>query len=102
MSYCGIHGVLTDGRERHDPVLLVGAKVPRVHHSDGMPIYLVVEDNDAGLPVRCKNGDLVNLLAYPSHCPSHGDQDPGLYLYAKHEYLPWETLIPCFTGEVKP
>ena len=44
-------------------------------------------------------GDLVNLLAYPSHCPSHGEQDPGLYLlFAKHNYLPWETLIPCFTG----
>ena len=97
MSSCGIHGVLTDGKARHDPVLLVGSRVPLVHHSDGIPVYLVVEGND-GIPVRCKNGSLVNLLAYPSHCPSHGEQNPGLYLFAKHDYLPWETLIPCFTG----
>lgn len=100
MSYCGIHGVLTDGKERQDPVLLVGSRVPRIHHSDGMPIYLVLEDDAVGIPVRCKNGALVNLLAYPSHCLGPGDHDPELWLYAKHEYLPWDALIPCFTGEI--
>ncbi len=98
MSYRGIHGVLTDGKERREPVLLVGAQVPRIHHSDGIPIYLVVEDDNAGIPVRCKNGNLVNLLAYPSHWPTHGTHDPELWAFAEHERLPWQALIPCFNG----
>ncbi len=98
VSYRGIHGVLTDGKEYSAPVLLVGSEIPRIHHSDGIPIYLVVEDDDAGIPVRCKNGRLRNLLTYPSHWPTPGSHDPELWAYATHERLPWDALIPCFIG----
>ena len=97
MSSCGIHAVLTDGKARHDPVLLIGSRVPRVHHSDGIPVYFVTESED-GIPVRCKNDSLINLLAYPSHWPAAGNHNPELWLYAKHDYLPWDALIPCFVG----
>lgn len=98
MSDRGIHGVLTDGMHHKNPCLLIGDGVPRIHHSDGIPVYLVIE-SDRGIPIRCKNAALKNLLAYPSHLPAPGGYNPDRWLYAHHEQLPWNALIPCFDKE---
>ena len=96
----GIHGVLTDGVDRKDPCLLIGDGVPRIHHSDGIPVYLVIE-SDEGIPILGKDNRLRNLLAYPSHLPSPAAYNPNSWLYAHHEHLPWDALIPCFDGGVE-
>ena len=81
MSSCGIHGVLTDGVNRRDPCLLIGSDVPRVHHSDGIPVYLVIE-SDEGIPILGKDKRLRNLLAYPSQLPAPAAYNPNTGTYA--------------------
>lgn len=98
MSTRGIHGVLIDGVNYNDPCLLIGELVPRIHHSDGIPVYVVIE-HDQGIPIVGKDKRLRNLLAYPSHYPGPGEHVPDEWLYASHEQLPWDALIPCFTGQ---
>ena len=98
MSDRGIHGILTDGIKRKDPCLVIGDLVPRRHHSDGIPVYVIVE-HASGIPIVGKDKRLRNLLAYPSHYPGPGEHMPDEWLFASHEQLPWEALIPCFTGQ---
>jgi len=93
----GLHATITDGKRRRTPCLIIGDGVPKVHHSDGMPVFNIIEHED-GIPIRCKNGRLRNLLAYPSHWPAHGEYTVNEWVYAKHEHLAWDALIPCFTG----
>ena len=107
MTDRGIYGVVTDGSENLADCLLIGEDIPRVHHSDGVPVYLVVE-HDQGLPVAVANGTKANrfkrLLAYPSHWPgpstSQGEhEDMHKWVYAYHEPMPWNALIPLFDLE---
>lgn len=100
MSAAGIHGVITDGMDQKHPCLVIGDHIPRIHHSDGIPVYLVIE-SEAGMPVICKNGQERQLLAYPSHWPGPGEYLGHEWLFAYHEQLPWDAAIPCFNGDEK-
>ena len=102
MTTRGIYGIITDGKERRDPCLIIGASIPRVHHSDGIPVFLVV-DHPQGWPVQIndgtKAGRIRRLLAYPSAWPGPGEENPGLWIYAYVEPMPFNTLVPLFNLE---
>lgn len=95
----GIHGVITDGNGQRTRCLVIGQGVPRIHSGDGMPVYQVVEDRRRGLPVILKDGSERHLLAYPSTWVQPGNFNGDDWLYAKHENLGWDALIPCFDVE---
>ena len=77
--------------------IIIGKDVPRVHHSDGVPVYMIVEHPE-GLPVavniHTKSPVIKNLLAYPSHWAAPGCQGDQ-FIYAFRE-MPWNALIPVF------
>ncbi len=98
MSGAGIYGVITNGLKSSGECLMIGEGVPQVHRCDGLAVYLVIED-PRGMPVRLKDGSRRHLLAYPSHWPGPGRQTPNRWLYAYHETLRWESLIPIFELE---
>ena len=100
MSSCGIHAVITSGKPKTlaEPCLLIGEGVPRIHHSDGIPVYLVIESEE-GIPILQKNGRIKHLLAYPSHWSAPGKYNHDHWLHGSHEHLAWHALIPCFDGE---
>lgn len=90
--------IIRDGRATE--CLAIGALVPKIHHADAVPVYLVVA-HELGLEVLCAGGSKRKLLAYPSALPgplTHG----GAYLYARHELLPWNAPIPVFDQEITP
>ena len=97
----GIYGIITDGEQRRDPCLLFGAGIPRIHHSDGVPVFHVIEHPD-GFPVVMDNGtkagEIKKLLAYPSHLPGPGTWSRDEWVYAYTEPMPFNALIPCFSG----
>ena len=99
MSTAGIYGSIIDDRGEQTPCLLIGPNVPRIHYGDGLPVYMVIE-NDLGIPIQCKDKRLRNLLAYPSSMPAPGDYSPGRWLYADHADLPWSALVPLFDTRV--
>jgi len=99
MSDRGIYGVIIGGdNPARTNCIIIGKDVPRVHHSDGVPVYLIVEHPD-GLPVvvnnRTKSPAIKNLLAYPSHWAAPGCQGDQ-FIYAFREPMPWNALIPVF------
>lgn len=90
----GIHAsILRDGLPA-EPVLLVGFGVPRIHHSDGLPVYHVTEHRN-GQAVRLINGKTAQLLAYPSGSVGPG-RHTGLFVYARHERLAFNAPLPLF------
>ena len=95
MSDRGIPGIITDGASDPLDVLVIGSGVPRHHHSDGLPVYLVCEDV-RGVRVVLKDNTVKILLAYPSHWPAPRDRAPERWLFADHADLTWNALIPCF------
>lgn len=95
MSAAGIYGELWSPREKIADVLIIGARVPRLHHSNGIPVYQVV-DHPKGSLLALHNGDEARLLAYPSDWPAPGSSGEGRYIYAKHERLPWHGPVLCF------
>lgn len=101
MSSAGVHATILDAGLDAGPALMIGAKVPRLHHSDGMPVYLVVPHPDGAL-IGLRGGNVMNLLAYPSHWPGPGKRTPDRVIYASHERLAWNAPIPCFDTEEDP
>lgn len=95
----GIHGVITDGNGQRTRCLVIGAGVPRIHSADGIPVYQVVENEHLGMSIILKDGTERHLLAYPSHWTRPGSFNGDDWLFAKHENLGWEALIPCFDVE---
>lgn len=91
--------IYQDGKPVGDG-LMIGEKVPRLHHSDGIPVYLVAAHDD-GVPVSHRSGRLDRLLAYPSAWPAPGHCD-GRVIFATHERLPWLAPIPLFDVEEDP
>lgn len=94
----GLHASLTDGVVHNGDCLVIGHGIPKIHHSDGLPVYLVTE-NAAGLPIELRDGTRVHLLAYPSNWPAPGDHNPDHWLELNHERLPWDgrrARVPCF------
>lgn len=94
MSSAGLHAEIFGGGREPIPALLIGHSVPRLHHSDGKPVYLVVE-HARGVPIICRDGQHRQLLAYPTDWPGPGERSDRV-IFAKHERLPWEAPIPCF------
>ena len=96
MTTAGLHAVVTDGIANSTHALLIGQDVPRIHHSDGAPVNVVFEHSD-GIPVTDRHGFTRNLLAYPAHWPAPGGRSKNhAWVFATHEHLPWEALIPIF------
>lgn len=98
MSDRGIYAIITNGVHGFGDCLIVGYGVPRVHHTDSLPVFVVTQ-NLAGLPVKLKNGARERLIAYPSHWPAPREHNPDHWIYASHEHLPWDAMIPCFDAE---
>jgi hypothetical protein len=96
MSAAGVHAEIIRDGKAIGPCLLIGQKIPLIHHSDGVPVYLVVEHAD-GCLVSMPGNRLVKLLAYPSAWPSPG-QRGETWVYARHERLQWNAPVPLFDG----
>ena len=96
MSAAGVYAeIIREGRPAGQ-CLLIGSRIPRLHHSDGIPVYLVIEHPD-GVELSTAAG-IARLLAYPSAWPRHGSRGEA-WVYAKHERLQWKALIPLHDGE---
>lgn len=90
----GIHAhVLRDGHQA-EQILLIGAGIPRIHHADRVPVYLVLEHR-RGTPIKCIDGKIRRLLVYPSGATKPG-RPTGLYVYAHHERLAFDAPLPLF------
>lgn len=99
MSTAGLYAEVFESGLLVEHCLLIGAMVPRLHHSDGMPVYVVTE-HDAGVPITLKDGSTVKLLAYSSARPGPGRRQPDRVVFTLHERLPWSTPIPLFDGDI--
>lgn len=97
MSAAGIYAQRWRFGEKTD-IIIVGPGIPALHHSDGVPVYQVIE-HERGFPVRFADGRTANLLAYPSTWPAPGGFR-GVVIYAKHERLQWKGPIPVFDIDV--
>jgi hypothetical protein len=99
LSTRGIHGVITNGTVEAGDCLVIGPQVPRLHHGDGLPVVMLIED-PRGLPIVFHDRSMRCLLAYPSHWPAPGKyQGVDRWIYATHERLPWHALVPFFDWE---
>lgn len=94
MSAAGIYGEIVRDGKSAGPCLLIGKLVPRLHHADGIPVYLLTEDPH-GVMVTLRNHERRFLLAYPSAWPRPGGRGQA-WLYAKQESLPFDAVIPLF------
>jgi hypothetical protein len=101
VSSAGIYGQVIERGQPVGPCLIIGAEVPRLHHSDGIPVYLVTE-HWRGTLVRGSDGKARELLAYPSAWPGPGDQTEDRWIYAHHERLPWDAPVPLFDRSPVP
>lgn len=101
MSDRGVYAILTDGFNKVGDCLIIGRSIPRVHHADGLPVYLVVEHPD-GILVATATGTkldkVLSLLAYPSHWPAPGGKGKN-WVYAYREPMPFNALLPVFDDE---
>lgn len=93
MSAAGVIGEIYREGRQVGHCLLIGPRIPRIHHSDGIPVYLVVEHHH-GIEISTVAGALT-LLAYPSAWPSPGGIGES-WVYAKHERMQWNAPIPVF------
>jgi hypothetical protein len=98
MSTAGIYASIVADGDSTKHCLLIGDGVPHIHHSDGMPVYMVIE-SERGIPIMLKDHSIRNLLAYPSSWVGPGEYNHDHWLFAEHENLAWHALIPCFDGE---
>ena len=100
MSDRGIYGSIIGAEDGNQPTcLIIGKCVPRMHHSDGVPVYLVIEHPE-GIPVVLNDDgrtslEIKTLLAYPSHWAAPGCKSER-FIYAYREPMPWQALIPIF------
>jgi hypothetical protein len=88
-----------NGRKVED-CLIIGRGVPRIHHADRVPVFLVTE-HARGSIQRLKNArDRVPLLAYPVAWPGPGRHSRSRYIFAHHAELTFEAPVPLFDQEV--
>ena len=71
--------------------------MPRVHHSDGIPVLYVTQHQD-GPEIHYRTGESHRTLAYPSAWPAPGARS-SRYVYARHEWLPWDAPVPIYDQE---
>ena len=97
MSTAGIHAMVYENGQAVESCLMVGGRVPKIHHSDGIPVYFVTTD-DRGAATPCTDNVVRRLIAYPSGWPGPGL--PGKrVIVGSHERLPWDAAIPLFDLE---
>lgn len=94
MSAAGVIGSIVEQGKPVGDCLLIGAGVPRIHHSDGIPVFLVVEHPE-GTELTTRGHLRQRLLAYPSAWPRPGGRGER-WVFAKHEALQWSGLLPLF------
>lgn len=89
MSDRGVFALVVRRGEAPKTCIIIGKMIPRIHHSDGVPIYLVVEGPDGA----------DDWQAYPSHWPAPGlnDGKTMIYLDYRDYYRHKRTApVPCF------
>lgn len=87
--------IIRNGRPAEE-VLVIGSLVPKIHHADRVPVYLIRAD-ECGALIALNGGRLARLLAYPSDAAGPGERT-GLYVWARHERLPFNAPVPIFTA----
>lgn len=97
MSSAGIYAQVIERGLAVQSCLIVGAGIPRIHHGDGCPVYLVAEHH-LGTLIRDHQQKTLELLAYPVAWPGPG-KFRERWVYAKHERLKWDAPIPLFDQE---
>jgi hypothetical protein len=95
LSRAGIHAQLHQLGQQPVPILITGVGVPNIHHSDGLPVYLVAQ-HARGLFLWLKDGVTgIRLLAYPVAWPGPGEASEQV-IVAEHALLKWEVPLPVF------
>lgn len=95
MSSAGIYAQVIERGIAVQSCLIVGVGIPRIHHGDGCPIFLVAEHH-LGAMIRDHQQQTHELVAYPVAWPGPGKRSLDRWVYAKHEALPWDAPIPLF------
>jgi len=90
--------VYEEGRKVGD-CLIIGRGVPRVHHADRVPVYLVAQHPRGSLQQLKDQRTRAPLLAYPSAWPGPGTHGKGRFIYAQHAQLVFLAPVPLFDQE---
>lgn len=98
MSSAGIYGQVIERGVAVAPCLVVGAGIPRIHHADSVPVYLVTEHH-LGTLIRDRAHKPLELLAYPVAWPGPGRRSADRWVYAHHENMRFDAPIPLFDQE---
>lgn len=96
----GILAEVRDGGRKVMDCLVIGRGVPKIHHADRVPVYLVAEHPRGSVQMLKDQRTRVPLLAYPVAWPGPGRQPEGRYIFAQHERLAWAGPVPLFDQEV--
>ncbi len=94
----GIRATLYEPGHDESDCLLIGAMVPRIHHTWVMPVYLVAEHAD-GCPVVFRDKSVKKLVCYPSAWPGPAQRNPDAYVYVRHADLPFDAPLPVYDLE---
>lgn len=98
MSHAGVYAQVIERGIAVKTCLLVGAGIPRIHHGDGVPVYLVTE-HKRGSPIADFAHKVRTLVAYPVAWPGPGGRMPDRWVYAKHESMRFDAPVPLFDLE---
>jgi len=98
MSTAGIHATLYQDGLPIGAAMMTGSLIPRIHHSDGVPVYFVIQ-HPRGIAVTFDDGITRPMLAYPVTWPVPAERAWSKVIHAEHERLPFSAPIPVFDKE---
>lgn len=95
----GLLAEIRQGGVKVQEVLIIGQGVPRIHHADRVPVYMVVEHQRGSVQTLKDRRTRVPLLAYPSSWPAPGARAVDRYIFAEHAQLTWSAPVPIYDVE---
>lgn len=95
----GLHAEIRVGGQKIMDCLIVGKGVPRIHHADRVPVFLVVEHPRGSVQMLKDKRTRVPLLAYPIAWPGPGKHATDRYIFAQHAQLSFDGPVPLFDQE---
>lgn len=83
------------GRKVKD-VLIIGTGVPRIHHADRVPVYLVTQHMRGSMQTFKDKRTRIPLVAYPAAWPGPASRSGDTFIFAEHASLKWDAPVPVF------
>lgn len=98
----GLLAEVCEGGRKVMDCLILGRGVPRIHHADRVPVFLVVEHPRGSAQLLKDKRSRVPLLAYPIAWPGPGERGIDRYVFAQHAQLAFDGPVPLFDKEPSP